>query len=165
MKHLLLCRHAKSSWKDGTLPDRERPLNKRGKQDGPEMGRRLRQRGAVPDLIVSSPARRALATARLLAGECGIPAKKILVIDGMYDSYPAKLLQLIQGFDDRHDTVLMVGHNPELTILVNILANPDIENVPTSGIVALDFACDRWGEVAEQSGSLVFFDYPRKEKE
>ena len=165
MKHLLLCRHAKSCWKDGTLADRERPLNKRGKQNAPEMGRRLCQRGAVPDLIVSSPARRALHTAKLLARECGIPAKNILLMDEMYDSYPAKLLQLIQRLDNRYVTVLMVGHNPELTILANILADLGIENVPTGGIVALDFACATWGEVAEESGSLAFFDYPRKEEE
>ena len=164
MKHLLLCRHAKSCWKDGTLADRDRPLNKRGKQNAPEMGRRLGQRGMEPDLVVSSPARRALDTAKLLAREWGIPAKKILVIDEMYDSYPAKLLRLIQGFDSRYDTVLMVGHNPEITILANILADLGIDNIPTGGIVALDFAFDSWGEVDELSGSLAFFDYPRKEE-
>lgn len=164
MKHLLLCRHAKSSWKDGTLADFDRTLNKRGRQNAPEMGRKLRKRGVQPDLVVSSPARRALDTAKLLAGECGIPEKNILVVASVYDSYPAKLLQIIRGFTDSCDTVLIVGHNPELTILANILGNLGIDNVPTCGIVALDFAVDSWDEVDEGGATLRFFDYPRKEE-
>jgi len=164
MKHLLLCRHAKSSWKDGTLADIDRPLNKRGRQNAPETGRKLRKRGVQPDLVVSSPARRALDTAKLLARECGISEKNILVVASVYDSYPAKLLQLIQGFADRCDTVLIVGHNPELTILANILGDLSIDNVPTSGIVALDFAVNSWSEVDEGGATLSFFDYPRKEE-
>lgn len=165
MKHLLLCRHAKSSWKDGTLTDFDRPLNKRGRQNAPEMGRKLRRRGVQPDLVVTSPALRALDTAKLLGRECGFPPKNILVLDSLYDSYPAKILQLIQGFDNGLDTVLIVGHNPEITILVNILGVLDIENVPTGGIVALDFAVDSWGDVDEEGAALNFFDYPRKEEQ
>lgn len=164
MKHLLLCRHAKSSWKDGTLTDIDRPLNKRGRQNAPEMGRKLCKRGMRPDLVVSSPARRALDTAKLLARECGISKKNILVMDSVYGSYPAKLLQLIQRFDNDSDTVLIVGHNPEITILANILGELDIENVPTGGIVALDFAVDSWQEVDEEGATLNFFDYPRKDE-
>ncbi|HBI14589.1 MAG TPA: hypothetical protein DDY20_03595 [Desulfobulbaceae bacterium] len=164
MKHLLLCRHAKSSWKDGTLADFDRPLNGRGRQNAPEMGRRLRRRGVQPDLVVTSPARRALGTAKLLASECGVLKKNILVLDSLYDSYPAKLLLFIQSLDDRLGTVLLVGHNPEITILANILGNLGIENVPTCGIVALDFPVGSWAEVDEEGATLNFLDYPRKEE-
>ena len=163
MKRLLLCRHAKSSWQDGSLADIDRPLNKRGKQNAPEMGRRLRRLGLRPDLVISSPARRARHTAKLLAKECGVPRKKIHLIPEVYDSYPAKLLQLIQGLDNRWNTVLIVGHNPEVTILANLLADLGLDNVPTGGIVALDFEVGAWSEVGELEGALNFFEYPRKE--
>lgn len=164
MKRLLLCRHAKSSWKEATLSDFERPLNKRGRANAPEMGRRLRSQGVRPDLVLSSPARRALETAKLLAAEFDIPGKKILVKPELYDSYPAKLLQIIRGFADDCNCVLMVGHNPEITILANILGSLELENVPTGGIVALDFAVDTWAAVDEERGRLAFFEYPRRER-
>ena len=164
MKRLLLGRHAKSSWKDGELPDFDRPLNKRGRENGPEMGKRLVKLGVRPDLVMSSPARRALDTARLLADTFGIPKKKIQIERDLYDSYPAKLLQIIQGLDSGLATVLLVGHNPEITILANILvAGLGLDNIPTGGIVALDFPVDAWQAVDEESGILAFFEYPRKD--
>ena len=162
MKQLLICRHAKSSWKDMSLADIDRPLNKRGKMNAPEMGKRLKRRKMKPDRIVSSPARRAFATAVRISREVDIPRKKIQVVDSVYGSYPAKLVQVIQDFDDRYDRVMLVGHNPEITVLANLLGGLDIDNVPTCGIVALDFDVSAWKNVAEEKGTLVFFDYPRK---
>jgi len=164
MKHLLLCRHAKSSWKNSSLADFDRPLNKRGKKDGPEMGRRLAERGLQLDLIVSSPARRALETAKLVARELGISRKEIKVERKIYDSFPSALQRIIHQLDDGYDRVMLVGHNPETTMLANILGDLSIDNVPTCGIVALDFAVDAWQDVREGEGILVFFDYPKKEK-
>jgi phosphohistidine phosphatase len=162
MKRLVLFRHAKSSWKDGSLRDIDRPLNKRGRNDAPEMGRRLIKGGVKPDLIVSSPARRAYATAAHLARECGLPENEIRVIDALYDAYPLKLLEVIHGFEITHDQVVMVAHNPETTVLANLLGRLRIENIPTCGVVVLDFAEDSWARIDEGKGSLVFFNYPRK---
>ena len=162
MKHLLLCRHAKSSWKDSTLTDIDRPLNKRGRKNGPEMGRRLAHRGVKPDLIVSSSARRALKTARIIAREVGVSGKEVVVMDGVYDSFPSRLMQVIRKLDNQYDRVLLVGHNPETTMVANILGDLTIDNVPTCGIVALDFNVTVWQDVCEGKGVLVFFDYPKK---
>jgi phosphohistidine phosphatase len=162
MKRLVLCRHAKSSWKNSSLGDIDRPLNKRGRKNAPEMGRRLIKGGVKPDLIVSSPARRAYKTAVFLARECGIPDKEIRIINAIYDAYPLKLLEIINGFDTIHDQVVMVGHNPETTVLANLLGRLKIENVPTCGVVVLDFAAGSWAEIEEGKGALFFFDYPRK---
>jgi phosphohistidine phosphatase len=164
VKRLLVCRHAKSSWKDGTLADFDRPLNKRGRGNAPEMAGWLRAGGVIPDLVVSSTAVRALDTAKLMAREFKIQRKKILALGELYDSYPAKIMQIVQGFDDRYGTVLLLGHNPELTILVNILGNLRIENIPTCGVVGLDFAVNSWSEIREGGASLAFFEYPRKEQ-
>lgn len=162
MKRLVLCRHAKSSWKNSSLGDIDRPLNKRGRKNAPEMGRRLIKGGVKPDLIVSSPARRAYKTAVFLARECGIPDKEIRIINAIYDAYPLKLLEIINGFDTILDQVIMVGHNPETTVLANLLGRLRIENIPTCGVVVLDFAVGSWTEIEEGKGALFFFDYPRK---
>ena len=161
MKRLLLCRHAKSSWKDLSLPDINRPLNKRGKRDAPIMGERLAGTGVVPDIILSSPARRALKTARQLARKTGYPREQISVVDDMYGASPDRLLALIHTLDDTFTTAALVGHNPETTMLANILGDLDIYNVPTCGIVALAFDALTWLHVAPRQGSLLFFDYPK----
>lgn len=162
MKKLLLCRHAKSSWKDITLEDIDRPLNKRGRKDAPEMGKRLASLSVKPDMIITSPARRARKTARQLAKALGFKKKNVIILDKVYAASESELLQIIQDFDNSAGLVMMVGHNPEMTGLANILGDLDIDNVPTCGIVALEFAVDSWQEVGKVRGSLAFFDYPRK---
>lgn len=165
MKRLLLCRHAKSSWKDITLEDIDRPLNKRGKRDAPEMGRRLAAGGIKPDMIISSPARRACKTARQLAKLTGFGKKNIILLREVYAASANELLAIVREFDDAASVVFVVGHNPETTVLANMLGDLDIDNVPTCGVVALDFAVDSWQQIGENKGTLVFFDYPRKGEE
>src|ERR1700752_5046969 len=92
VKTLFLVRHAKSSRDDPSLPDRERPLDDRGLQDAPKMGKRLRKRAVEPDLLVSSPALRALTTAQLMADEIGYQRKAIVVDERLYASSPDDLL-------------------------------------------------------------------------
>lgn len=162
MKKLFLCRHAKSSWKDITLKDIDRPLNKRGRKDAPEMGKRLAELKVKPDMIVSSPARRARKTARQLAKALRFKKKNVIVHEKVYAATADELLQIIRDFDDSADLVMIVGHNPETTELANILGDLDIDNVPTCGVVALEFGVDTWQEVGKVSGVLAFFDYPRK---
>ncbi|NOX80452.1 MAG: histidine phosphatase family protein [Deltaproteobacteria bacterium] len=162
MKSLLLCRHAKSSWSDNTLADIDRPLNKRGKRDAPLMGARLAMLGVKPDAIVSSPARRAYKTARHLAGTLGFSRKMILVINEIYEASPDVLLAIIGAFDNRADQVVMIGHNSEITVLANRLGGLGIDNIPTCGVVALDFAVRSWRDVTKSRGVQVFFEYPRK---
>ncbi|HEB51019.1 MAG TPA: histidine phosphatase family protein [Desulfobulbus sp.] len=162
MKRLLLCRHAKSSWKDPSLADRDRPLNRRGKRDAPLMGERLAARGIVPDAMVTSPARRARKTAKHLARKLGYPLAGIRIIDAIYGATPAVLLDCIHRFDPAWQQVIMVGHNNEFTLLANMLGRMTIGNVPTAGIVCLDFSVSSWQDVDAGGGSPVFFDYPKK---
>jgi phosphohistidine phosphatase len=144
-----------------TLSDIDRPLNKRGKRDAPEMGRRLANQGIKPDMIVSSPARRARKTASQFAKALGFDKKKVTIHEGIYGATTDELLKIIQGFDATAAQVAMVGHNPETTVLANVLGDLDIDNVPTCGVVAFDFATDSWQEVERGTAALVFFDYPR----
>ena len=97
MKKLVLIRHAKSSWKNPGLRDFDRPLNKRGKADAPEMGRRLALRSLMPDRLLSSPAKRAIRTAEIIAGAIGFPAGRISRMDRLYGAGVAELIGILQG--------------------------------------------------------------------
>lgn len=162
MKNLLIVRHAKSSWDEPVLSDRERRLNARGKRDAPVMGALLRSRGLKPDLIVSSPAVRARKTAKLLAKAVAYPAEKIRVEEAIYLHGIAEMMELIHSFEDRAERIYLVGHNPDLTDLVNHLSEAGISNLPTCGIASIVFAVDSWAHIAPGAGRLVFFDYPKK---
>jgi phosphohistidine phosphatase len=162
-KRLLICRHAKSSWQDAALSDIERSLNKRGERDAPEMGRRLKKRGIQPDLIMASPAVRARTTAEILASQLGYPPEKIRINTKQYAATVPALLALLHDVDPQFSTVMIVGHNPESTALANILGGLHIENIPTCGIVALEFPVASWQEVAAGNSALLFFDFPKND--
>ena len=160
-KQLFICRHAKSSWSDASLRDFERPLNKRGERDAPEMGRRLAQRGIRPDLIMASPAVRALQTAHHYASQLACSPDRLLTNPLQYAATARQLITLLQETAPEVHTLLLVGHNPESTELANVLGGLNIDNIPTSGIVGLSFALPSWQELAPGTGKLLFYDYPK----
>ena len=161
MKTLTLIRHAKSSWKK-QVPDIDRPLNKRGKRNAPEMGARLAAKDIHPDGLVSSPAKRALTTALAIAETIGFERKQVEVDERLYTFEAARLLEVIQTLDERHGHVIVFGHNPAITNLANELTNTNIGNVPTCGVVVIQLEVDAWRFVAAGGGTLVDFDYPKK---
>lgn len=162
MKHLYLLRHAKSSWKHPELIDLERPLNKRGKRDAPVMGQRLKKMGVKPDLILTSPARRAMKTARIIAREIGYRKNKIARASILYEGSLPDLVKMIRNLEDEYEEVLLCGHNPELTHLADALSRGSVANIPTCGIYCLEFAIESWKNLTEGTGVLRFFDYPKK---
>lgn len=164
MKTLYVIRHAKSSWDDPTLSDFDRPLNKRGKKDAPDMGKRLRHREVIPDLLLSSPAERALTTCHIIAGQIGYPQDKIKTDRNLYHAEDAQILSIVQALDNKFNTVWIFGHNPGLTDFVNLLAKADIDNIPTCGVVACSLNVSSWDEANSKNASVIFFDYPKKKK-
>ncbi|MEN8213642.1 MAG: histidine phosphatase family protein [Pseudomonadota bacterium] len=162
MKTLALVRHAKSSWDHPGLADFERPLNKRGRRDAPRMGSRLAEHYIRPDLIVSSPAVRALTTAEVIASHIGYQPSEIINDRRVYHASSSELLAVIREFDARHQTVMLVGHNPGLTDLVEQLAYAGITNIPTCGIVMLGFSANHWPEATAENCELQTYDYPKK---
>jgi phosphohistidine phosphatase len=163
MKILTLIRHAKSSWKDPTLPDWDRPLNKRGRRDAPMMGERLAGREAYADLLITSSAVRAVATAEAIATAIEYPADEILVDERLYGADEFEILEVIQNLDDAWERVMLIGHNPGLTDLVNALSPTGIDNVPTCGIVELAYDAESWALVGCIDPLAVDFDYPKKD--
>jgi len=160
MKTLLLIRHAKSSKDDPTLADRDRPLSDRGLRDAPRMGERLARRDVHPDLILSSPAVRALSTAQLIADALGHPRTAIVADGRLYESTPPALLAVVRETDDRHRTLMLVGHNPEISALAHRLA-PDINDLPTCAVLECGFDAASWADVGERPPVRVNFDSPR----
>lgn len=161
MKTLYLVRHAKSSWKFPELADFDRPLNRRGKRNAPEIGKRLRRAGVCPQLILSSPAQRTRKTARALAKAMNY-SSDIRYEDVLYDASPEELISTVQSVPDAVTTLLLVGHNPELTELVNQLTSHAIDNVVTAGVVSITFSVDRWSEVIPGAGQFKEYDYPKR---
>jgi len=163
MKTVFLVRHAKSNWKDSSLKDFDRPLNKRGKRDAPFMGKKLKERQVVPDLILSSPAKRAKKTATAIAEEIGYPKKKIRYDDKMYHSGARALLEIVRNQDDGHGTIMLFGHNPDLGDLAEMLLEKGpVYTIPTTGVYGIRFAVSSWKNVREGKGETVFFDYPKR---
>jgi phosphohistidine phosphatase len=166
MKTIILVRHAKSSWKDLSLDDFDRPLNQRGKKNAPFMGKKLKERQIMPDLVLSSPAKRARKTATAIAKAIGYPKKKIIFDDNMYHASSKDIIEIIRNIDDKHKTIMLFGHNPDFNDLANILLkkNP-IHNIVTTGVYCIKFNVDQWQKVREGKGESVFYDYPKRIKE
>ena len=161
MKTLLILRHAKSSWKELGLTDHDRPLNKRGKRDAPQMGELIKQEGLVPDLMLSSTARRACNTAEIVAESSGY-RREIQLATEFYHAPPSIYLNVLIGLSDEIKRVMVIGHNPGLEELLELLTGR-YEAFPTAALayVSLDIAA--WHEVSEHTrGTLVNLWRPRE---
>lgn len=159
MKTLLLMRHASSGWDELSLADRARPLDEKGERELARMTRRYATRGVRPELIVSSPALRALATARALATCFGQSADDIRVDDRLYCGSARVLLDSIAELDDALERVAIVGHNPELTELAHHLAR-DIEFLPSCAIATIEFDAPSWAEALRHKATSATLDTP-----
>jgi phosphohistidine phosphatase len=162
MKKLFVVRHAKSSWDNPSLDDIDRPLNKRGKRNAPEMGQRLAQRDVMPDLMLSSPAKRALSTAKRIAKEISYPKEKIVVDDRIYHGTNQEVIDVLREQENALTTIMIFGHNPGFTDLVNHLSDSSIYNIPTCGLAEIDFDIVSWEDIGKSKGQLIEFDYPKK---
>ena len=162
MKNVWLIRHAKSSWKDLSLSDFDRPLNSRGKRDAPFMGERLQTIGFMPDKVFSSPAKRARLTAMEICNSIFFPIEDIQLEQMIYGAETSDLLHLVNNLDKDTNTVCIFGHNPTLTDFSNYLSGDNIYNIPTCGIVEISFETDHWSEISRDLGELVRFDYPKR---
>lgn len=161
MKSLFLVRHAKSSWKHSALPDRQRPLSDRGRRDAPGMGRRLHKRGVDLDLMVTSPAVRALATARILAAELGYPRRRIAVDERLYPGEARQLRSVIGELDDALEQVMLIGHNPSLSELAHHLASR-ITHLPTCAVAEFTLDADSWSRVGASRVRRVRLESPKQ---
>ena len=160
-KILYLVRHAKSSWSDASLSDMQRPLNKRGRRSAPEMGRRMVAQGHRPDLIISSPAKRARMTAKRIAKELGFAKSDIITDPDLYFAGVRSMLNVLEVLDDDYQRVMIVGHNPSMTTFLNMLCDTSVVNMPTCAIAVAGFDIETWGDLSLAEGELLGYDYPK----
>lgn len=161
MKTVILVRHAKSSWDYPQLSDFDRPLNGRGKRDAPRIGKYLTEQGIHADLIVSSPANRAITTARVIQEYQISPKPRIIEEQSLYHASAAAILRVVQAQPDSFNSLMIFGHNPGFTDCANQLTDSYIENIPTCGVVGVQFDVDSWLAVGFGIGNRLFFSYPK----
>ncbi len=161
MKKLILIRHAKSSWSNFSLNDIDRPLNKRGKRDAPFMAKLLKERNIIPDLLISSPAKRAFSTAKFFAEEFNYPKEKIAIKQSIYESSVTDFLYILKEIEDAKQVVFLFGHNPAITLFTAFLSGRDPGNIPTCGIAGLDLLVESWSDLNEKRCELKFYKYPK----
>ncbi len=169
MKKLYIIRHAKSSWDYPSLSDFDRPLNDRGKRDAPRMAKRLKEKRLTPDMVISSPAVRALDTCKIMCEVLGFDRKKIIEHKSLYHASEEQILSVVRQIKDRkgdkEEIVLLFGHNPGLTEFANRLSDENIANIPTAGMVAAELNIDKWSQANWGCGKLLFFDFPKNKRE
>lgn len=161
MRRLTLIRHAKSSWADADLTDFERPLNERGLRDAPRMAAQLHELLGVPDRLVSSPAKRAISTARIFATHFGLDLDAIAIEPRIYEASLPTLLRVVGELDaaDRH--VMLFGHNPGFSELAHQLAKCPFDAMPTCAAVQLELSIDEWSEAGKVRAKLRHYVYPK----
>ena len=160
---LVMIRHAKSSWANPLQSDFERPLNERGLQDAPAMGEKLKSLHIIPDLIISSTAKRTRQTAKRIAKAVGYDVDKIKWEEKLYHCISSVFDEVIYEISDKVKTVFIVAHNPGITEFVNHLS-PDfsIDNMPTSGIVGAHVETKEWNSFSISKRKVFLFEYPGK---
>ena len=160
MKTLFVLRHAKSSWENADLSDFERPLNKRGLEAAPLIGKVIKENGFQPEIILSSPARRAKQTAEIINEKAGIN-REIKYEERIYEASPARLLEVVSEQSDEAESVMIVGHNPGLEGLVRFLTG-QIEPMPTAALAVIDLEITKWSEIDSSNGTLRTLIRPKE---
>jgi len=160
-KQLLIVRHAKSDWGNIDLRDFDRPLNERGFKSANNMGERLLAKAIKPDFIISSPALRAITTCEIITNKLGLDEKTIITNKNIYEARTEQLLNIVNELDNDNNLVVLFGHNNGVTDLTVYLTDADIFNIPTCGMVLIDFPFNDWKMVSKNTGTVNFYDYPK----
>jgi phosphohistidine phosphatase len=163
MKTLYLLRHAKSSRDDASLPDRDRPLNARGERDAAKMSKRWLQKKKKPDLIMSSPATRAMVTAEVIAKNLNYKATHISIDARLYAATKATLIAVIEALDDKLDRVMLVGHNPGFAELAHHF-DSSIIFMPTCALAEFRFEATSWAGIGRAKPAHTAFDSPKNSR-
>ncbi len=159
MKTLLVLRHAKSNWENTDVSDFDRSLNTRGIETAPKVGLNLKKKKLQIDLILSSPAKRAKQTAILVKETAEINAQ-IKYEEKIYEASSLRLSQIIAKIDDKHETVLLVGHNPGIEDLVRLLSG-EIKAFPTAALAKITLKIKKWSDISKNCGELDFLMTPK----
>jgi phosphohistidine phosphatase len=162
MKTLLLLRHAKSSWKDASVRDFDRPLNQRGLKAAPSIGSLIRKRKLQPDLVLSSPAERARQTTQLVLEAASLKTE-LRYDERIYEASVARLLEIVSQIDDEANLVMLVGHNPGFEELLAALTGESL-SLPTAALACIELDIEKWNKVRAGAGRLEWLVKPKELK-
>ena len=159
-KTLILVRHGKSAWAEADQDDFDRNLDEKGKQDSLSMSKIFANKNIKPDKIFSSPANRAISTAKYFARELGINENEIQQEMEIYDSGTNFVRNNLPKLDDSLNIIMIFGHNPDFTFLNNYYSGVPISNMPTCSVACLEFEIDSWKDVDSRNAKVIFFERP-----
>jgi phosphohistidine phosphatase len=154
-------RHAKALKESVDLSDHNRQLSDKGKEDAKVMSESLKKENFIPELIVSSTAKRTHKTAKIIQENLVLKPSSLLLESDLYEATTSDILHVIRSLSDNLNTVMLVGHNPSFTGMIGLLSQTFIENLPTSGIAVIQFNFPTWKLIQNKSGNLVWFMYPK----
>ena len=161
MKKIYVVRHAKSSWADMTITDKQRPLNSRGKRDAPMMAEWCKSNNFKPDFIITSTAKRARTTSKIFAKVLGVGEDSYLSDDRLYHAPADQYMQSCYGLEQSEKSVMLFGHNPGITYLANEISSKYIENVATCGILIIESNAPTWQELDMSNCKLLSYKAPK----
>jgi phosphohistidine phosphatase len=162
LRTLCFVRHAKSSWDDPSLMDIDRPLSARGERDAPAMAARMKELHVIPDLIVTSPAKRARGTAKYFRNAFELVKDDFITDLSLYDATPDDVVAVVQHLDNSKRCVFVFGHNPTFTFLANRFPGVRIDNVPTCGIFHVKTMSPTWAQWTPEISTFIGFYYPKQ---
>ena len=162
MKRLILIRHSKSSWKDVSLTDFNRPLNGRGKSDGPLMADYLKSKINKIDYLHSSSSVRTFETSKYFINQ--IQFGKVEYDDSLYHSSVTTILNLIRNYSENYRSAMIIAHNPGLTNLINNITNISLDNLPTTGLAEIEFNINSWSKLSYKNSNLIDLKFPKQLK-
>lgn len=163
MKTLYLVRHAKSDWDNSSLLDIERPLNERGYNNANSMSRLFKEKQDNPDLIITSPAIRAINTALIFARNINYDFNLISIQKELYESSVKEYLSVLGHTDEQYKSVMLFAHNPTISGFADSLCKALPMDMPTCAIVGIRFDCKKWSDLKTTKGELFLFEYPKKQ--
>ena len=162
MKSLIIVRHCKSSWADLSLSDFDRPLNKRGNIDGELMSNYLREKEKKIDKLILSTSKRTRLTSKYFTEK--IHFDSISYLDELYHASYSDIINIISKVENNFNSVMVIGHNPGLTELINQYTIMNIYNLPTTGVVKVEFKVDKWERITENKGIIIYKKFPKELK-
>lgn len=163
MKTLFLIRHAKSDWGKAELKDVDRPLNARGYSDAYKMSSKFKEQKIAPDLLITSPAIRAISTALIFCRNLQLDASRIIINSDLYDSSVKEYKNCISKIDIKFKHVLLFGHNPTISDCAKKLLGSFPQEMPTCSIAGIQSDEDEWNNFVEKKCELLFFDFPKNQ--
>ncbi|MGQ1909392.1 SixA phosphatase family protein [Marinifilum sp. RC60d5] len=165
MKRLFLVRHAKTEVIRYDITDFQRNLKDRGINDSNLIAKKLLLKNAIPDLIISSTANRAIQTANLFAENLNYPNEKIIQLDKLYDGFTTHdFLGMLDKYGENKDCIMVVGHNPSIEYLAFNLSREFYDYVPTCTVIDIEFNVDKWNEIEARTGKISLYEFPKKHK-